>query len=55
MLRRLMRPGRGGCLLVGELASALCCLVLDIGLLNTSSHLLPLSKSVPLLKREAFV
>jgi hypothetical protein len=52
---QLVWPDRCGCLLAGELASPLRCLVLNVGLFSMGSCSLPLLKSVLLLKREAGV
>jgi hypothetical protein len=51
----LVRPGRGGCLFAGKLASPLRCLMLGIDLLSVGSCSLTLPKSVLLLDREVLV
>jgi hypothetical protein len=50
--RWLIRLGRHGHLLVGELASLLHCLTFDVGLVSMGLRSLPLSKSMLLLRRE---
>jgi hypothetical protein len=50
-----MRLGRDDCLLAGELASSLQCLMFDVGLPSMVSHSLPFLKSVSSLQGEAGV
>jgi hypothetical protein len=55
MSQRLVRLGRGGCLLVSEIALPLHYLMLSVVLLIPGSRSLPLPKSAPSFEREATV